>query len=68
MFRVFIFLFLIAFALNAQTYQALAEKYAQLHFKTYQSFLSIPSDAHFSEDLEKNKFGSVRNLPTEALP
>jgi acetylornithine deacetylase/succinyl-diaminopimelate desuccinylase-like protein len=39
----------------AQTNKTLAEKYAKIHFQTYQEFLSIPSDAHFPADLEKNK-------------
>jgi acetylornithine deacetylase/succinyl-diaminopimelate desuccinylase-like protein len=38
----------------AQSNKALAEKYAKIHFKTYQEFLSIQSDAHFPADLEKN--------------
>jgi acetylornithine deacetylase/succinyl-diaminopimelate desuccinylase-like protein len=64
--------------IKAQSNKALAEKYAKLHFKTYQEFLSIPSDAHFPADLEKNmswvenQFGqrgfSLQKLNTPTFP
>ncbi len=78
MFKRTLLLILFVQIVSAQKYQEMAIKYAKKHISTYRTFLSIPSDAHFPADLQKNKvwveeafssrgFG-LQTLSTESFP
>lgn len=75
-------IFLFAQTLDAQPLEksklnALAEKHARLSLQDYFDFLSIPNDAHFPADLEKNRDWieaafrkrnfSITRLPTQGF-